>query len=723
MPINLRVKVHYFYTLFFAFLILGAGCSPLKNSQYQEYLSLRYEVPECNETYTYTSTTAITGTAKFFKRGVNLITAPEMESGVSVIKLKNMTQGDPLVEPLPIKFAEVAVYDSENNVIQCGKTDASGNLKALDTVSNLEIPAKVASYTVRVYSRINHALGGGTKVYAAIKQDIYTNEVYFISALANSNGIDDTSVNLNAFARQTDSLAVEGGAFNLLNDVFLTYQYIQANTPTVDTTCLNDKFDVFWKIGFNPAQYYSPDVEPASLESNSYYDNTKKQLFITGGKLGNFSFERADHFNDYVAIHEVGHHVENVCGSLLSPGGSHQLITRIDPRLAWSEAWSNYLAGHIMYNSIDSINPEFKTKMASAGITNTNWTYFYASEGFSDSVQNIGSGAGFMFDLKKPGNNPDTWQVGLYSGQPFDKTDGTQYPGEGHFREASISRGLFKMSNACGTGCITTPPLSFSTIWSAMSYNPLPVVPSDPSLVGLGNTNAYIFKSSATYMELVKKIVTNDGATPANWTPYRNFIEPLTSDALDLHSDGRYDIGGFNTWIPYGTPLVSRTVGACSIGTLKILPRSDDPVLTGTNSDQRYSNHFYTLDLLTLSGLEEIHVTFSKNAGTDVEFDIILYSEDYLYYGDYICPTTGLYGGACSVSYQASRNTDAFMMKSDRRSGAIPTKVIRALSTLDPQKRYLLNIRAYTANKSIANTTDYSYTIRADAANGDYLCP
>ncbi|MEQ1723976.1 MAG: hypothetical protein ABL930_12435, partial [Pseudobdellovibrio sp.] len=128
------MKIHFFYTILFSAFILGAGCSPLKNSQYQEYLSLKYEVPECDQTYTYTSTTAITGTAKFFKRGVNLVTTQVNEGtpALPVTKLKNMTQGDPLVTPLPIKFAEIVVYDANNKIIQCGKTDADGNLKGLD---------------------------------------------------------------------------------------------------------------------------------------------------------------------------------------------------------------------------------------------------------------------------------------------------------------------------------------------------------------------------------------------------------------------------------------------------------------------------------------------------------------------------------------------------------------------------------------------------------------
>jgi hypothetical protein len=701
--------------------MLGLGCSPIKNSQYQEYLSLRYEVPECNQTYTYASTTTITGTAKFFKRGVNLVTTQVNEGTppVPVTKLKNMTQGDPLVTPLPIKFAEVGVYDANNKVIQCGKTDANGNLKALDSVSSLEIPAQAANYTVRVYSRINHELTfagkPSFKVNASVKRDKYTNEVYYISAVANSNGIDDSTINLLAYARQTDSMEVTGGAFNILNNMFLGYDYIRSNTGTIDTTCLNNKLDVFWKIGFNPFQYEYPDQKPETLGSNSYY---KDNLYITGGKLGNFSFERADHFSDYVVLHELGHHIENSCGSLLSPGGTHSIIVRIDPRLAWSEAWANYFAAQVMNSSINSINPEFIPKMTSAAITNTAWTYLFAAKGFSDSVQNIGSGSGFMFDIKKPGNAPDVWQSDEFSGQPFDKTDSALYPGEGHFREGAITRALFKLSNLCGTTCMGSSPISFSTLWSAMSFQQLPVTPSVSGLVGLGNSSVYKFKSSAIFMEIVKRIVTNNYVTPAAWTPYRTLIEQTNSDAIDLYTDGRFTSGGFNFWLPYGTNLTSQSA-SCSNG-YKIQPRSDDPVLTGTNSDQRYSNHFYTIDLNNLAATDEISVSFSKDTGTDTEFDIILYNEDYFYKFDYYCPSFAS-DGSCKVNYQASRAADEYMAKSDRRSGAILTKVIRGLSTLDNSKKYLLNIRAYTANKSISNNTEYTYTIRDESGNN--LCP
>lgn len=666
---------------------------------------MKYEVPECNQTYTYSSTIALTGTANFFKRGVNLVTQYETENGEPVLKLKNMTQGDPLANALPIKFAEVAVYNSANQIVQCGKTNADGYIKALDASSNLLIPNTAGNYTVRVFARMNHALSSNVTAYAVVKQDKYTNEVYYISTTATSNGVDDVNVSLTAYARQTDSLNIEGGAFNILNSIYTSYEYINSNIVDTSISCLNGKFDVYWKLGFNPAQYVYPEKDPSLLPTTTFYDQNTNSLFIAGGRLGNFSFEAAAHFDDYVIIHELGHHIENVCGSLISPGGLHYIIARTDPRLAWAEGWSNYFAAQVMYNSINSINPEFKNKMVASGVASeitdveANWTYLFASEGFSDSVQNIGTGTGFMFDLKKPGNNPDTWQIGNYVGQSFDKVDPTRYPGEGHFREGAITRGLFKLSNVCGGACITADPISFEPIWKSMD-----------KLTGIGQS-IYTFKSSAYFMEILKTLTA--------WNAAQKTIND--SEALHLFTDSAYTSAGVTKWVPYGTYLTTVTSGACGVGSLHIQPRSDDPVLTGTNSDQRYSNHFYTVDLNALSGLDQIQVTFASVIGTPTEFDILLFEEGYEFNSDYTCPSYSSDGTTCAVSYQATRGTNANVVKNDRRSGNIATKVIRDLQLLNPNKRYLLNIRAYTANKSISSDTEYTYTIKDQ--NGANICP
>lgn len=704
---RIALKLHLKLQLACGLFLFSTACSPLKNSQYEQYSTLVAEAPECSENYTYTSSTTISGTATFFKRGINLV----LES----TNLKNMTLGDPLVDPLPIRYAEIAVYNSKNQLVQCGITNDTGHLKGLDGVADLVIPAIADYYSIRVLARMNINLTAPGAfpakptfaAHVAVKQDIYTNEVHFIKTSIYSNGVDAvTNANLVAYARQTDSMKVEGGAFNILNSILTAYQYIQNNTSAVDTTCLSPKLNVYWKLGFNPFQYSDPAADPSYIANGSYYNKSEENLYITGGRLGDISIDVTNHFDDYVIIHELGHHIENKCGQLLSPGGTHAMLARIDPRLAWSEGWSNFLAAQVMYdaNSIAKINPEIGPKLLASGFSNK-WTYFFGSRGFSDSVQNVGNGTGFMFDLKKAGNNPDTWQYGPYQGTPFDKVDPPRYPGEGHFREGAITRGLFKLANNCGGTCTTSTPIAFTNFWMSMD-----------KLTGIGQA-IYPFKSSHTFMEKLKSLV-----TPATWTAnYIAFNQSNTSEALHLFSDGIYTSGGITRWIPYGTYLTTLTAGACSTGQMYIEPRSDDPVLTSTNSDQRYSNHFYTIDLNVLAGVDEINVTFAKQNvnGTSTELDILLLQENYYFNGDYTCSVYAS-DGQCSVTIP-TRTTSTDVVRSDRRAGAIATKTIKNLQALDKTKRYILNIRAYTANKTIASVTDYSYTITNQA--GLNLCP
>lgn len=707
------MKTLGFYSIFMVFILLVSACSPIKNSKYSEYLSTRYEVPECNTNFTYTSAVTLTGSAKFYKRGVNLVT----QIVSSVVQLKNMTLGDPLLNAIPIRYAELAVYNSANQIVQCGVTDSSGDLKAIDGTSSLKIPAQAGSFTVRVFSRTNKTLTFASKpdfkMNVAVKQDIYTNELFHVGNSVQADGVNDQALTILAYARQTDSMGVEGGAFNILNSIITAYEYVQNNTGTVNTTCLNEKLNVYWKLGFNPFQYVYPDKNPSTLAAGSYYDKPTKSVFIAGGKLSNITSEVTNHFDDYVIIHELAHHIENVCGSLLSPGGSHYIITRIDPRLAWAEGWANYFAAQVMYNSIDTLNPEFRQKMTTAGFTDTDWTYLFASEGFSDSLQNIGSGSGFMFDLKKSGNDPDIWQVGDYAGQPFDKVNPASYPGEGHFREGAITRGLFKLSNLCDGECISANKIDFQYFWRSMD-----------KLTGLGQSQ-YVFKSSAHFMELLKSHVDTFLSPGLTWAGnYRTFNEDTKSEALHVHSDGAFTSGGITRWMPYGTYLNNRVFGTCSGITYYIEPRTDDPVLTGTNSDQRYSNHYYTLDLNTLSAVTDLSVTFTKitPTGTTTDFDIILYEDldkNYVAVDDYSCVSTNS-SGTCT-SYQATRSTNSYTVRSDRRPGAFTTKIIRDLHLLPKNKKYLLNIRAYTANKSINTSTDYSYTVTDQT--GATLCP
>ena len=152
-----------------------------------------------------------------------------------------------------------------------------------------------------------------------------------------------------------------------------------------------------------------------------------------------------------------------------------------------------------------------------------------------------------------------------------------------------------------------------------------------------------------------------------------------------------------------------------------IEPRADDPVLAGTNSDQRYSNHYYTIDLSLLSNVSEISVTFSNQTGTPTEFDLLLFKDKYVFNIDYSCSSSDA-NGNCLVAWQPSRGVTSDVVRYDRRSGStILTKKISDLQSLDHTQRYMLNIRAYTPAKTFSSATSYKYEIKDQA--GNYLCP
>lgn len=621
------------------------------------------EISDCTTSTAYAPSVTITGTAQFFKRKIRVPVDPNTQS---------LTLGAPITSALPIKFAEVRVLNSSGSVIQCGKTDASGLLKAVDGTSALEIPNTAGNYTVEVLSRANHTfdLGGGKptyKAYASVKKEICNNTLHSISKVVASDGVTPialVSSDLTAFARESETSGqVQGGAFNILNNIISTYEYIGANTGTDNLSCLSPKFHAYWQAGFNPAQYIYPSEDPSTLDHISFYLRGYSELYINGGKLGNVSTVDTDHFDDSVIIHEVGHRIEDACGKMDSPGGSHNGLFRIDPRLAWSEGWGNYLAAHVIRNKINDINPQVNTDLAA----HDGWLYYLDTRGYSDSG---GSASELIrFNLKKPGNSPEpasgvdsVCDAGEYC---FDKVNPATNPGEGHFREVSIARSLFKMTNDCtASTCVgaINAPTYFSKLWQAF--------------VDMKSTT-YPFRSSVRLYD--RMTAAFGGTMPVD---IDNILD--SDEAQQRHGNASYTSGNL-TWPSYGIKLIP-SVGAC---TIEIQPRNETNIVTNELSDQRFSNHFYYIDKATsLAGITTVTLSTPINlAGTTgLNFGLKIYAESYIY-------QTG------TSQYSSTFDSSAV-------TAGVPA---------------LLNVRAFTAGVTVLPTTRYTYTLTTNI--GGYLCP
>ena len=675
----------------FSLLIFFCGCSASVSNSNPPAASptVAPEIPVCSTSTTYAASVTVTGTASFYKRGLLFTNA-----GATVTKI---TLSSPISTPLPIKFAEIQVLNAAGAVVQCGQTNATGALKALDGVSNLVIPNTPGNYTIQVLSRAQHSMAvpmGKTafSFLASVKADIYSNKVYTLSQSLTSSGSGSiTANNLIAYAREEQTADVIGGAFNIYNSILTTYEYLAQNTATSNLTCLNPKLDVFWKVGFNPAQYLYPNSDPATLGTLSYYVRGQNQLYINGGQQGEIKISDTDHFDDSVIIHEFGHHVEDVCGKMDSPGGTHYGLYRIDSRLAWSEGWGNFFGAHMIRNNISSLNPDLTSQLAA--ISTDSWMYYLDTAGYTDAGTGVSSGAEYIrLNFTKPGNNPESVMV---NGQAryFDKVDSTVNPGEGLVREVSVSRGLYKSTNTCAAGCAGTG--NFSKIWQAIE--------NDPAGIGMGKS-IYPFRSPARFYSRLNQAF--GGAMPAAIDSILN-----SDEAQQRETNAAYTVGGFRIEVPYGIKLVGTGATACS---LKIQPLADSGLNSNNLSDQRFSNHYYYVDLSSLPGVNEIWLSVSKVAGTTLDIDSILYNEGYHYDED--CSATAA-SGACTAG---QKTTSADMARYDRTAGNGVKKLVN-LSALNSAGKYLLNIRAFTAGIPVAAGTEYTYTL-TDQSGGN-LCP
>ncbi|MES2802223.1 MAG: hypothetical protein V4654_07005 [Bdellovibrionota bacterium] len=633
----------------------------------------------CSTATSYSPGVAVSGTAKFRRRGVDL--------GSSGGVVTSVTTGAVISPSLPIKYAEIKVLRA-GTVIQCGTTNNLGELRALDGVSPLFVPNEAGTYTIEVYARANYtfpSIGKPTSatLSTAVKEDIYSNDVYKISGTYSSNGSGggiNTPLNLLAQAQESVSAKIEGGAFNIYNDWVTAFEYLisTSNTGSADVSCLNPRLDMFWKAGFNPATYIDPNAGSSTL---SFYLRDDNELYICGGVTGNVTSADTDHWDDAVILHEMGHHIENVCGRMDSPGGAHYALYRIDPRLAWSEAWGNFIGGHIIKNNTAKINPNLV-----GALPNGEWLHYNDTKGYNDGAVNTGTSL-IMMRLNKAGD-------GSGAGTAHDPVNAATSPGESHTREASIARGLFKGTNTC-TNC--GGGISFDKYWTALGR----------SSNGMGVSTSP-FSSSAKFF--AKVFTANSNTFTASMTSIMTDDEALhlvgsTSYTTTVSVSSTGTTSSTNAWPGYGIKLTTST--SCNQNVLQ--PRATTYTFA-RDSDQRYSNHFYTIRKADLSGVTAIRLI--PDSSCTVDLDLIVFNSDYDYAED--CTAYNSTPN-CTSFAKVSSNDMAVLSRGSTNTEQVS---ISGLSS----SYFLLNVRGYT-NSPTTIPSNSACVYRLADQTGRTLCP
>ncbi len=622
-------------------LMLGSlmqGCGPLVapvNSTTASGLSAGPEPANCSPRAPITNPIPITGHADYFYRPTNISGASSTQG----------LYGDPV--SAFIRYAEVAISDSAGTVIQCGKTDNSGNF-------SLQIPKTVGSYTVSVFSR---SATGSAEVNASVLEDIYSSSPYSITAsFTVASGNNSVAVGtLSAYARASQSAKIAGGAFFIFDNILYSNERIR--TLIGDATFVAPKVQAYWKAGFNPYSYFG---SPNSLAS--FYVNTDRKLYILGGLNGDVKNIDTDHFDASVIVHEYGHFLEDVYGRSESPGGSHNGNAMIDPRLAWSEGWANYLQAQLL-------NGRYFTP-----------GYYADTVGFvGDSVEGSGTamgvGMGFKVNLGQDGATASYDPVGS--------------PGEGTFREISISRTLYKTtrSPASTVTGLKAAALSFVNVWNAFIS----------TTSGFGTSSATVFRSIGFFNEyFYASLNAGDRST---WQTNVLNDEQQNSSRKDF------------------ADALTKSAVAC--GTRDILPVVDSLDSAGyAHSNWLRSNDFYSFYYSGV-GTQVINLNYSQVGAQNIDLDLILWNTGFRYIDD-----DQQSRGISAASYISAGSRRAYP------AAEVGTEQI-SLSGLSPGY-YLIDVKALTLDRTthqrltsaaLNGTARYALQLVTNGTTTEYLCP
>ncbi len=424
----------------------ASSCSTLSDAQ-----TLSDERAYCSTVTSYSGGVTITATAQYAYRPVVLPNTSGLKTGLGSVS-----------GPKPIRYAEVEVQDSSGNVIQCGTTGSSGEV-------SVQVPAGSANYNLIVRSRADNSYVKASILNNTISKTAYSISQTFQVTVGNSS----VSVSLPT-APATGTL--EGGAFNILDQILNTNAYLRSSTAcpsaiTDTASCATQftvapKVQVFWTPGVSPGAYFNSCSDGISFFLPSASSgNLVRGLYIQGGIGGDVNNSDTDHFDNSVLIHEYGHFMEDVYSESNSPGGSHSGQSVIDSRLAWSEAWADFFQGAVFDQAL-----------------------------YADTSGNYDGDTGFrvLFRMDTPNRSGSNI---IYSG--YGVYDIPADIGEGAFREVAIARtlwGTLKQTYA-GVG----PNLGFGYIWQGFASDNLGVSSSTVHHRSAHRFNRKIYNMLSTY--------------------------------------------------------------------------------------------------------------------------------------------------------------------------------------------------------------------------------
>lgn len=191
---------------------------------------------------------------------------------------------------------------------------------------------------IRVRSELQQSASASWDIQ--VVDNTSSDALYVLAGSLADSGTTNSTRNLNAAsgwggAGYTGTRAA--APFSILDAIYETVNKIAVVDPNVNFPALQ----VYWSVN-NVAT--PGDVTQGEIGTSSY---TRTNGVPTIRILGDADSD-TDEYDIHVVVHEFGHYFEDQLSRSDSPGGSHSLSNRLDPRLAFGEGWGNAFAGMIL---------------------------------------------------------------------------------------------------------------------------------------------------------------------------------------------------------------------------------------------------------------------------------------------------------------------------------------------------------------------------------------
>jgi hypothetical protein len=183
----------------------------------------------------------------------------------------------------------------------------------------------------------------------------------------------------------TATMAI-AGAWNTLDNAVTAMDWIRAR----GTATLSPVF-MYWQLGSS---------------TGSYYQGADNSLHLDGD----------DGWDDVVALHELGHYMQDEYSVSDNPGGAHD-GSPADPRLAWGEGGATWFAiairgmpAYIDYSAGGGWSVELENRVHAASMS-SGMSQRISEWMVAEVMFDIGDGAGGDDDVMTTGTQPQVWDV------------------------------------------------------------------------------------------------------------------------------------------------------------------------------------------------------------------------------------------------------------------------------------------------------------------------